>query len=370
MLFKSGLSSLLISTCLLLAACQQTPTQTAKALVSAQTTWTASTLAGNGTYGYVDAQGESARFYNPSAIALLPEGELLVMDRYNHRIRKIDQTGTVSTFWGQGERGNKDGNNGEGRLNQPIALIVKPDSQILIADAQNHSLRQLSREGILTTLAGNGNESGRDPDNQAVIKDGPALKADFNWPADLAADAAGNVYIADRFNHAIRRLSPDGQVSTLAGNGSAGYEEGLGKKASFNEPMGIVLGPDQALYVSDSQNNVIRRVSLEGAVTTYAGSGQAGSRDDSSDRAEFRTPAGLDFDKAGNLYVADRLNHRIRMISKDRQVYSLGGNGKATLINGKGTDSAFSYPFDVAVGAQGQLYVADYSNHAVRVLKP
>lgn len=332
--------------------------------------WQASTLAGNGAYGFVDAEGEAARFYNPSSIALLPAGELVVMDRYNHRLRKIQDNGRVSTLWGSGERGNRDGDSSQGRLNQAIALYALPEGELIIADAQNHSLRKLSADGILSTLAGTGNETSRDDENRALIQDGPALKANFNWPADLAADAAGNLYIADRYNHAIRKLSPDGVVSTLAGNGEAGYAEGQGKKALFNEPMGIVLGPDQALYVSDSQNHVIRRVSLNGTVTTFAGSGEAGSRDDLAERAEFRTPAGLDFDKAGNLYVADRLNHRIRLIAKDKRVSTLGGNGKPALRNGRGEDSAFSYPFDVVMGPAGQLYVADYSNHAVRVLKP
>lgn len=339
-------------------------------LASAVSGWNATTLAGNGAYGFVDAQGEAARFYNPSSIALLPTGDLLVMDRYNHRLRKIQANGVVSTFWGNGERGNLDGDSNQGRLNQAIALQTLTSGDVVIADAQNHSLRKLSPQGLLTTLAGTGSESPRDAENQAQIKDGPALKADFNWPADLAADAAGNLYIADRHNHAIRKLSPDGMVSTLAGNGAAGYAEGTGKKAAFNEPMGIVLGPDQALYVSDSQNNVIRRVTLQGEVTTFAGSGQAGSRDDIAERAEFRTPAGLDFDKAGNLYVADRLNHRIRVIRKDKQVSSLGGNGKPAFQDGSGENSAFNYPFDVVMAPTGQLYVADYSNHAVRVLKP
>ncbi len=355
-----------------LSACQSnaasSPVQTPLAL--ANPIWSATTLAGNGAYGFVDAQGEAARFYNPSSIALLPAGDLVVMDRYNHRLRKIQANGLVTTFWGKGERGNLDGDSNQGRLNQAIALHVLPSGDLVIADAQNHSLRKLSSQGVLSTLAGTGSESSRDQENQALIQDGPALKATFNWPADLVADAAGNVYIADRHNHAIRMLSPDGNVSTLAGNGAAGYAEGKGKNASFNEPMGIVLGPDQALYVSDSQNNVIRRVTLQGEVTTFAGSGLAGSRDDQADRAEFRTPSGLDFDKAGNLYVADRLNHRIRLISKDKKVSTLGGDGKPALRDGPGENSAFSYPFDVVMAPTGLLYVADYSNHAVRVLKP
>lgn len=366
--FSLGLGLLLVS----LSACQNQgasgPNQ--MALAPLVPIWQASTLAGNGAYGFVDAEGEAARFYNPSSIALLPAGELVVMDRYNHRLRKIQANGRVSTFWGSGERGNRDGDSSQGRLNQAIALYALPQGDLIIADAQNHSLRKLSSDGVLSTLAGTGNETNRDDENRALIQDGPALKANFNWPADLAGDTAGNLYIADRYNHAIRKLSPDGVVSTLAGNGEAGYAEGQGKKALFNEPMGIVLGPDQALYVSDSQNNVIRRVSLNGIVTTFAGSGEAGSRDDQAERAEFRTPAGLDFDQAGNLYVADRLNHRIRLIAKDKWVTTLGGNGKPALRNGPGQDSAFSYPFDVVTGPAGQIYVADYSNHAVRVLKP
>jgi len=318
-------------------------------------------LAGNGQYGYLDGQGDAARFYNPSSLALLPDGNLLALDRYNHRIRKISPEGGVSTYWGAGERGNRDGDAATGRLNQPIALLALADGAVVIADAQNHSIRKLSPDGQLSTLAGTGSDG---------YQEGMTLQVEFNWPADLAADSAGNLYIADRYNHAIRRLSPQGEVKTLAGNGEAGSEDGTGKKAAFNEPMGIVMGPDQALYVSDSQNNLIRRVTLQGEVTTYAGSGLPGSRDDIASKAEFRTPAGLDFDKQGNLYVADRLNHRIRVITPEKDVRSLGGNGKPGLTNGVGENAAFSYPFDLVVGQEGQLYVADYSNHALRVLRP
>lgn len=368
------LLSLLIATGL--ASCQSPvtpaaqPSESSPAVetrASAQS-WTLSTLAGRNPnaeffFGHQDGQGAQSLFYNPSSLALSPEGHLLVMDRFNYVVREVkiqaepEEAVQVSTYWGTpGERGNRDGNGQDGRINQALGLNLSSTGELYIADAQNHSIRKITPDGKLSTLAGTGAEGYRDEAGES---------AKFNWPGDLALDEAQNLYVTDRFNHAIRKITPEGQVSTLAGGSGAGYNEGTGREASFNEPMGIVYH-DGALYVADSKNHRIRKVSLQGVTHLVAGSGQEGSRDDSGPRAEFRAPAGLDFDSQGNLYVADRMNHRIRKITPTGEVSSIAGEGRADFANGNA--GRLNFPFDVAVANDKLMYIADYSNHAIRKL--
>ncbi len=314
-----------------------------------------STLAGQGEgfFGYED--GKDAYFYHPSSVSVLPTGEVLVLDRQNHRIRKVMPDGSTSTFWGDGERGNRDGVSGTGRFNQPVSLLAL-GSEVLIADAQNHNLRRL-RNGELTTLAGI---------SDAGFKDGPVNQAAFNWPSDVVRDQDGTLYVSDRYNHAIRKISPEGIVSTLAGNGEAGPEDGKGASAKFNEPMALIFGPDRHLYVADSKNHLIRKVSLTGEVSTFAGTGLPGSREDSRLKAEFREPSSLLFGTDGSLFVSDRFNHRIRVISPEGQVTTLAGTGKPGYRNGNGADAMFSYPFDLTFDSQQNILVADHGTHSVR----
>lgn len=315
------------------------------------------TLAGTGSFGY--AEGKPGQFYHPSSVVVVSKDEYLMLDRYNHRIRKISSGGETSTFWGDGERGNRDGASGTGRMNLAITMHRLDSGELLIADAQNHSLRSL-KDGVLSTLAG-GNED---------FKDGPAKEAGFRWPSDIISDGSGGYYVTDRFNHAIRKIAADGTVSTLAGNGEAGYEDAKGRAARFNEPTGLSIGPDGQLYVADSKNNVIRRVTLAGEVTTWAGSGLAGSREDVRTKAEFREPSALAFGGDGTAYVVDRFNHRIRKVAPDGNVTSLAGTGQPAFKNGPGFEAAFAYPYDIAIDPSGNLLVADYGNHALRLIEP
>lgn len=321
-----------------------------------------STLSGDKTVGFQDGPGAQARFNHPSSVVSLPDGNFLVLDRYNHRIRKVEANGQTTTYWGNGERGNRDGALSEDpRLNQPISMIRSADGSLLLADAQNHSIRKISADGTLSTLTGNGSEG---------YQEGQMPQAALNWPSDLALDEqTGILYIADRFNHAIRKLTPEGELSTLAGDGTPGMANGKGTAARFNEPMGLVLGPDQQLYVADGQNNLIRKVSLQGDVTTVAGSGQAGSRDDLAAKAEFRGPTGLSFDLNGNLLIADRFNHLIRMLSPEGKVSTLAGSGQEGDSDGKASEASFDYPYDLATDAKGDVYVIDYVNHALRKIQ-
>ncbi len=316
-----------------------------------------STLAGTGVFGYVDGPGDLAQFYHPSSLVLTPENNLLVLDRFNYLIREIKPNGEVSTYWGSGERGNRDGDSQVGRFNAAISMIGMSNGDLIIADAQNHSIRKLTPAGVLSTLIGSGDIG---------FVDGDSSLAALNLPADLAADVDGNLYIADRNNHAIRKLDLQGKLTTLAGNGEAGFANGSGAEARFNHPSGIALSPDGFLYVSDTDNQRIRKLSLTGEVSDFVGSGQAGSLDAQGSQAEFRGPTGLTFDAVGLLYVVDRFNHRIRLVTPQGEVSTLSGIGKPELSNGKAEQAAFAYPFDILVAPDNSVYIADYGNHSIR----
>lgn len=318
------------------------------------------TLSGSGAFGYVEGSAQAAQFYHPSSIIRLKDGSFIVLDRLNYILRKIDpNTGETTAYWGAGLKGNRDGGEAEARLNDPFSLLAHSSGDILITDSQNHTLRRLDPSGQLTTLAGTGSKG---------FKDGEGTGAAFNWPADLVEDAQGNLYVSDRFNHAIRKITPGGEVSTLAGDGEAGYDDSKGKNARFNEPMGLAIGPDQVLYVADSKNHVIRKVTLDtGEVTTYAGSGFEGSREDTRDKAEFRIPTSIAFDPQGRLLIVDRFNHRVREVTADERVRTLVGTGQPELLDPESKQSeGLSYPVDMLLDPEGTIYIVDYGNHAIR----
>lgn len=327
------------------------------------TTTTLETLSGTGAFGYVEGSGKQAQFYHPSSIIRLNDGALIVLDRLNYILRKVDPiTGETSPYWGAGLKGNRDGKEAEARLNNPFSLLAHSSGAILITDSQNHTLRRLSPEGELTSIAGTGSEG---------FKDGLGIAAAFNWPADIVEDSQGNLYVSDRFNHAIRKVTPEGQVSTLAGDGEAGYDDSRGKNARFNEPMGLAIGPDNILYVADSKNHVIRQVTLDtGEVTSYAGSGFEGSREGPRNKAEFRIPTSITFDQEGRLLIVDRFNHRISEISAEGEVHTLIGTGQSELLDPVSHSSdGLSYPVDMVLDPEGTMYIVDYGNHAIRKVK-
>ncbi|NIP85045.1 MAG: ABC transporter substrate-binding protein, partial [Planctomycetales bacterium] len=233
-----------------------------------------------------------------------------------------------------------------------------------MADAMNRRIRVIRPDGTVSTLAGDG---------EAGYRDGPAAQAQFDRPMDVAMDAAGVVYVADAGNNRVRAISPDGVVSTLAGNGERGYQDGPPDQAQFNGPEYLAVDVDGDIYVSDGGtfqgrgNHVIRRITPDGTVTTLAGSGQPGLADGPVAEAGFYFPHGLDVDAAGNLYVADGCNQRIRVITPQGMVYTLAGSGIG-YADGPGPDAAFLYQDGVALDSAGRLYVANYGPSRIRVV--
>ena len=199
---------------------------------------------------------------------------------------------------------------------------------------------------------------------------GAGSTANFSFPTSIATDAAGNAYVADQFNHSIRKITPSGEVTTLAGNGARGSADGIGTAASFNEPIGIAVGPAGNIYVADFDNNKIRKITPSGVVTTLAGTGATGRLDGPAASATFNFPHGVTVDDQGNVYVADLNNHSIRKITTDGMVSTLAGSGSPGFANGNGTSARFHDPRGVAVDEEGNVYVADHDNHRIRLISP
>jgi sugar lactone lactonase YvrE len=321
------------------------------------TAYYVSTVAGDGSKGLVNGSLGEAEFNGPEGIAVDREGNLIVVDLANHSIRKIDlSVSLVTTLAGGGKAGFADGAGSSALFSSPWKAAIGPAGNIFIADRDNFMVRRITLAGVVTTVAGDGT---------AGYRDGDALSAEFAQPLDVAVDAEGNVYVADNTGHRIRRISVDGQVSTLAGDGVKGYADGSGTAARFNYPSGITIDGDGDLIVADRMNNRIRKVTPEGVVTTLAGDGKAGYKDGDALSAEFSQPYGVAVGPKGNVFVADLNNGMIRMISTGGKVTTIAGSTKG-YADGPGGDAQFNSPTDVAVDAAGNIYVADKGNQRIR----
>jgi len=327
---------------------------------------TVSTLAGSGGLtGYYDGSGyvlNPILLRNPTAAAVDAAGNVYVSDTLNHSIRKISPSGVTSLFAGDGVNpGSANATGTAARFNSPAGLAVDAAGNVYVADSGNHLVRKITAAGEVTTLAGVAGESGH--------ADGSGDTVRFDYPSGLAVDGAGNVYVADYANHVIRVITPGGSVSTLAGKvGESGTADGQGGAARFNYPRDIALDGSGLLYVADTGNSNIRRVSTAGLVSTLAGgNGAAGAADGTGSAARFENPVGLAADAAGNVYVADSGNSTLRKISPAGTVTTIGGSpGSIGNTDGVGTAARFNHPTDIAVDASGNLYVVDNRNHTIR----
>lgn len=318
------------------------------------------TIAGTGTSGFQDGLSKEAVFHSPAGLVVSSEGVIYVADTVNQRIRKIDRTGQVSTYAGDGISGSRDGDRSQARFSHPGALALGPDQSLYVADTVNHRIRKITSDGRVSTWAG----------SSVGFLDGDRYTAKFYFPSSLAVDAEDQVYVADTLNHAVRKIGRDGRVSTLAGSGSPGYQDASGAMALFHLPLGIALGSENHLLIADAVNNMIRLLSLAGQVSTVAGDGSQGYRDGPVRQARFNQPPGIATDNKGNIYVADTTNQRIRKITPDGQVSTLAGTGKRGLRDGLGTTEAELFgPTGISVGPHNRLYFTDFNSHTVRVLQ-
>ena len=320
-----------------------------------------STLAGSGTYGYADGTGTAAQFYSPTGVEVDSAGTAYVADYSNHRIRKITAAGVVSTLAGGGTGGYVDGTGTAARFYFPRDVAVDDAGTVCVADFGNNRIRKVTAAGVVSTLAGSGTTG---------FADATGTAARFNSPRGVAVDGAGTVYVADRDNNRIRKVTAAGVVSTLAGSGTAGFADGTGAGAQFNYPTGVAVDGDGTVYVADQSNNRIRKVSAAGVVSTMAGSGTAGFADGTGTAAQFNNPFGLAVDAAGTVYVADQSNNRIRKVTAAGVVSTVAGNATAGYADGTGAAAQFDNPTGIAVDGTGTMFVADGNNNRIRKVTP
>ena len=325
------------------------------------------TLAGSVTnYGAANGSGTNAFFWDPQGVAVDSSGNVYVADSFNNTIRKVTPGGTVTTFaGGAGLIGSVNGTNTSARFWQPQGVAVDFSGNVYVADTGNSILRKITAAGAVSTLAGSASIGSAD---------GTALNARFFWPGGVAADTSGNLYVADTQNSTIRKINPSGVVETFAGTaGITGMSNDVRTAARFNGPQGIAIDSSNNVYVADTANHTVRKITSNGTTSTFAGTaGTNGIADGPGNTAQFSFPQSVAVDGLGNIYVADTGNHLVRKISAGGVVTTLAGErGVCGTSDGTGPSvgtniARFNAPAGVAVDNSGNVYVADTQNHTIR----
>ncbi|TKC60288.1 hypothetical protein FBD94_15395 [Pedobacter hiemivivus] len=315
------------------------------------------TLAGAGYAGFTNGIGTGASFNNPLNTVVDASGNVFVSDVGNQSIRKITPSGVVTTFAGGGYAGYADGVGTSALFRHPSFMAVNSSGNIFVSDQQNHRIRKITPAGVVSTFAGSGSIGSAN---------GTGTAASFQFPMGLAFDGSGNLYVSDAYNHKIRKISPLGVVSDFAGSGSAGAANGAPGSASFNLPMGLAFDVAGNLYVADRANDKIRKISSSGVVSTIAGNGSRGFANGSGASVMFWSPNNLVLDGDENIYVVDQGNNMIRKVSPGGEVTTFAGATIASSVNGTGGEVRFNSPFGISKGPDGTMYVAENAANLVR----
>ncbi len=305
------------------------------------------TLAG-GVAGYCDGVGPQVRFNNPMGLCIDQDGTLFIADHFNHCVRGMTRDGDVLTVAGSLNNGWRDGVGQDARFKGPLCTAVGPEGEIFISDHLNACIRVMTRGGEVRTLAGSGMQR---------QQDGLGRSAQFEGPKGIAVDATGRVYVADGVT--IRTITPDGRVTTLAG-GIRGFRDGRGTQAMFGWPYALALDAEGNCYVTDAANHAIRRVTPDGEVTTVYGGGEM---------RQMNFPSGIALDATGVIYVSDTNNHRVLRLDPTQDRLSVVAavicGGRRGTRMGNGVDTELDGPRGIAVGPDGEVYVADSGAHRV-----
>lgn len=316
------------------------------------------TIAGNGLKGFVDGTALTASFSFPTDVAVDSEGNIYITDQ-NSLVRKIDSKGMVSTIAGSIKIGYKDAVGSEALFSGLHSIAVDANNNLYVTESSAHRIRKIDQAQKVTTVAGSGTPG---------FKDGIGISASFSYPQGIEIAANGDLMIADAGNNAIRKVTAGGLVSVFAGVGTAGFLNGKANVAKFSYPVAVKFDAHGDLYVSDEINKQIRKVYKDGTVGSVYGEFPAS--DGPGRNVFFKRPRGIWTDSKGNLFVSDAGHHIIRKISPDGYVSLFAGNGLPGNYNGIGAAASFSNPVGLFVNEKDEVFVADSGNHAIRKISP
>ena len=313
------------------------------------------------TFTYYPVVQSWATVSSPIKMARDAAGNIFVSGYTTHVIYIITPDSKVSIYAGTGKQGYQDGKAETAMFNNPAGLAVDASGNLFVADYGNHCIRMINPSGVVSTFAGF---------PQAGYQDGQGGQAQFNNPAGMTIDVAGNLYVTEIGNDRVRKITPAAMVSTVAGSGVEGFADSKGTSAMFSNPVGITMDLNGNLIIADAGNNRIRKIDPSGQVTTLAGNGTAGFEDGAAGSAQFNLPYGLTVDDQGHIYIADINNNRIRMLS-GTVVSTYAGNGTKADVDGIAPEASFNNPSSVLYDTStGILYVTDFGNNKIKKIIP
>ncbi len=354
--FKAGMISALAAMALLAAILFMSPAYAAQGDIHA--------FAGIGLRGYSGDGGAAAaaRFGTPYGVCAGGDGSVYISDSANQRIRKVGPRGDVSTIAGNGKAGYS-GGGGQAtaaEIHDPAQLCADAAGGLYFADSANDRVRRIDPSGTITTVAGTGKE-GFSGNN------GPAALASLNHPLGVAVDSQGGIYIADSANHCVRKVDQAGIVRAYAGTGEAGYsgDGGPATEARLDYPTGLAVDAEDNLYIADYYRHCIRKVTPSGIITTVAGTGEAGYSGDGgpATAAMLNYPSGVAAGPSGSLIIADRYNQRVRLVDGQGNIYTVAGGA------GVPAEYGLSYPFSVCFDKSGNIYIGDNNDFRVKMVE-
>jgi sugar lactone lactonase YvrE len=336
-------------------------------------TFTISTVAGVGEAGFSGDSGPATQgeLRNPSSVAVAPDGSLYIADLNNGRIRRVDPNGTITTVAGDGTK-QSSGDGGPAaaaQLGNAYGVAVDRHGNVFLGDRLNGTVRKISPDGMITRFAGTGMR-GFSGDG------GPATDAELGWPNDISFDAKGNVYIADASNNRVRVVDAGGKITTFAGTGVAAYsgDGGPATKAELNRPSALCFDMHDAMYICDFNNHSVRKVTPDGEISTIAGTGKLGQGGDGgpATEAQLFRPCGVAVDRQGRVYIADADNCKIRLVRGDGTIDTIAGTGEQGYAGdgGPAREALIAIPDQIDIDAAGNIYISEFRSHVIRKLIP